>query len=1205
MSGRPLSRFISRQAIATLFLGLLATLIFFAAISALEYNKISLEFKQRAEAQISAIQSGMRETVDLLVVVNRLFSTMGEVSREQFHAFTQPLLARYPYIRALAFHRIVTAEKRSAFEASRRQQFPGFTIAELNDGKQVPARPRDQYRVVDYVEPMAGNEAAFGLNLNSYPEQVEAAQKACESGAVAATRLYRLAQEPEKQPGLAMLMPVFRQGAPLEDAASRCRAVIGYTAVALRGGEFVNGTQAVRNLQKTAEFDMSLYADSTPDEKDLAFRFGDPPRPRDELPVFLKWFDPRPQSVSETFTVAGQPWHVVISATTAPLLASRLGSLLTLICGVLGSVLAAAYMHLLATRSRRVQQLVAERTVALHEANQSIRLREQAIEASIHSIIITSATGPDYPIEYVNPAFEKMTGYSASEVIGRSCSMLWKGDHDQNGVREIISMVRQKREVKATLRTYRKDGELFWSDVYAAPVEDASGEVHHFVVAHYDITENKRYQAELEYHAGHDALTGLANRKLLQERLDQTIANAARDGHSVWILFIDIDRFKFVNDSLGHQGGDQLLKELSRRLQMLAGDTDTVARFGGDEFLLVLAERPDQVRDTAAVQLLLNAVTAPVTIDGNELFLECSAGIAIYPIHGENADTLIAHADLAMHRAKEMWRGSIQFYTPELNAHVQERLKIERALRDALERSEFLLHYQPQVDLCSGRVVGVEALLRWQHPELGLIEPARFIDIAEDSGLIVPIGEWVLRTACAQSKAWQETMNSNIRVAVNLSARQFSRSDIVETVATVLQETGLPAHLLDLELTERLMMENVEHVIDVLSALRELGVQLSIDDFGTGYSSLAYLKLFPIDVLKIDQSFVCEIGHHSSDAAISDAIISMAHSLGMRVIAEGVETDTQCEFLSRNMCDEIQGFLFSGALAADNIGALVAEGRCLPEHLLRQQKRRRTLLLVDDEPNILAALKRLMRPAGYHILTAGSGQEGLEVLEKNEVDVIVSDQRMPGMTGVEFLRTVKTLYPETVRIVLSGFTELQSVTDAVNEGALYKFLTKPWDDVQLREHIEKAFQHKEMDDENRRLVLEVRNANRELAKANRQLEEVLKQKQQKMQRDEITLDIVREALQNVPLPIVGLDEDDVVAFANLAAQNLFKSAGMILGWEAVELMPEVLHALNRVGKGEKSIAELDGARFEIVSRSMGKGTQSRGRLITFTPIEDA
>jgi CheY-like chemotaxis protein len=423
----------------------------------------------------------------------------------------------------------------------------------------------------------------------------------------------------------------------------------------------------------------------------------------------------------------------------------------------------------------------------------------------------------------------------------------------------------------------------------------------------------------------------------------------------------------------------------------------------------------------------------------------------------------------------------------------------------------------------------------------------------------------------------------------------------VAQVAQVLDDTGLPAASLELELTERMVMTDVARAVETLNGLRALGVSVAVDDFGTGYSSLAQLKDFPLDVLKIDRSFVNAISSNGNDAAIPDAIIALAHNLGMRVIAEGVETEAQCEFLARNMCDEIQGELFAPALAPEALAALLAEGRVLPEHLLRMHKRQRTLLLVDDEPNILSALKRQLRGTGLRILTAPGGREGLALLESESIDVIVSDQRMPGMTGVEFLRAVKTSHPDTVRIVLSGFTELQSVTDAVNEGAIYKFLTKPWDDTQLRGHILEAVQHKEMADENRRLDLEVRTANHGLAQANRQLEEVLRQQQEQIARAGISLDIVREALHHVPLPILGLDEEQVVAFANLAAQDLFGQDGMQLGDSVRLFMPDLLLALERAGEGRGCTERLHGINFEIAAHGMGKGTRSRGRLIIFKP----
>ena len=724
------------------------------------------------------------------------------------------------------------------------------------------------------------------------------------------------------------------------------------------------------------------------------------------------------------------------------------------------------------------------------------------------------------------------------------------------------------------------------------------------VIAHYNVTRNKVTEQHLAYLAHYDSLTGLPNRELLRDRLHQAIGHADRYKHSVWVVSVDIDHFKRVNDTIGLKGGDTVLELLARRLRASLREADTLARFEGDEFVMVLPGEAGESMVSSSLQRIVTAVSQSLVVDENEFFLSCSAGVAVYPNDGSEPEKLIEHADTAMHRAKELGRNNYQFYTPSMNESTLERLRMERHLRHALEHDEFALHYQPQVDLRTGCIVGMEALLRWRHPERGLVPPNEFIGLAEETGLIVPIGAWVIRTACRQNMAWLGAGLGELRIGVNLSARQFSQKNLVGMIASVLQETGLPPHCLDLELTESLVMTDVEHAIGVLNDLRRLGVQLSIDDFGTGYSSLSYLKRFPIDVLKIDQSFVREIAPKSNDAAISDAIISMAHSLGIKVVAEGVETEAQCEFLSRNMCDEIQGFLFSKPLPAKEVEVLLREGRRLPEHLLRLHKPPRTLLLVDDEPNILAALKRLVRRDGYQVFSASGGKEGLDLLAQHEVDVIVSDQRMPGMTGVEFLRTVKTLYPDTVRIVLSGFTELQSVTDAVNEGAIYKFLTKPWEDQQLREHIAEAFQHKEMADENHRLNLEVRTANQELAKANRQLEELLKQKQQQINRGEVSLDVVREALLHVPQPVIGLDDDELVAFVNIAAQNLFSEVGPVLGAEAAHFMPQVLEAIRGLDEGEKCAVELSGMRFDVVSRSMGNGTESRGKLITLTPSEE-
>lgn len=575
---------------------------------------------------------------------------------------------------------------------------------------------------------------------------------------------------------------------------------------------------------------------------------------------------------------------------------------------------------------------------AEQEAKATLHLYKQAIDACANAIVISSADAPDYPVEYVNPAFERITGYPAAEITQRSLRVLQREECDQPGLRDIRATLLEKREGRGVIRNYRKDGTPFWCDVYIAPVRDDDGEVHHFVSAMYDITDNKRYMAELEFHANHDTLTRLANRNLLRDRLTQALAAARRSKQPLWVMFIDLDRFKVVSDTLGHETADLILVEIANRLRNATRSTDTVARWGSDKFVLVLSTHEGENRVPHIVQRVMADVCAPYMVGGHELVMTCSIGIANYPNDGENAESLIKNADLAVHNAKDRGRNNFQFFAPTMNQRAMDRLRVEHDLRNALKGSEFVLFYQPQVDLLTGRVVGMEALVRWQHPARGMIPPGEFIWIAEDSGLIVPIGAWVLRTACAQAASWGRGGFSDFRVAVNLSARQFAEEGLVDLVAATLVETGLPAERLDIELTESMMMTDVEKAIDTLKSLKALGVQLSIDDFGTGYSSLSYLKRFPIDVLKIDRSFVSELTTDMNNAAIAEAIISMAHSLGIRVIAEGVESEAQCEFLSKNMCDEIQGYMFSAPLPAEKVEALFQEKRELPKHLLRLRK---------------------------------------------------------------------------------------------------------------------------------------------------------------------------------------------------------------------------------------------------------------------------
>ena len=451
-----------------------------------------------------------------------------------------------------------------------------------------------------------------------------------------------------------------------------------------------------------------------------------------------------------------------------------------------------------------------------------------------------------------------------------------------------------------------------------------------------ELTANISYALEyikkeekLNYLAYHDVLTGLPGRTLFHDRLVQAVTNAHRHGDKLGVLFIDLDHFKNINDSLGHYAGDMLLKQVAALFTACMREDDTVARLGGDEFVVILASMASEDEAWMVSQKILKLMTEPFTIEAHELFVTCSIGIALYPKDGDDAKTLLQSADGALYLAKNKGRNNAQFCTAEMNAKALERLTLESELRQAINRQEFLLHYQPRVDMVSGEITGMEALVRWQHPVQGLLYPTKFIPVAEESGLIVPLGEWALRTACEQNKAWQLAGLKPVSIAVNLSARQFKQQDLVELVSSILQETELDPSYLELELTESMVMQNVEAAIATLNQFKVIGVKLSIDDFGIGYSSLNYLKHFPIGFLKIDQSFVRDITTNRDDAIIAKIIISMAHDLGLKVIAEGVETEEQKSFLCSHRCDEMQGYFFSMPLPAEEFETLLKEGRCM------------------------------------------------------------------------------------------------------------------------------------------------------------------------------------------------------------------------------------------------------------------------------------
>ncbi|MDE1182507.1 EAL domain-containing protein [Paraburkholderia sp.] len=554
------------------------------------------------------------------------------------------------------------------------------------------------------------------------------------------------------------------------------------------------------------------------------------------------------------------------------------------------------------------------------DAELALRLRSRALDAIVNAVLITEAMPGGNQIRYANPAFQRITGYRFDEVTGRDCRFLQGDDHDQPGIDEVRDALHAQRDVTTLVRNYRKDGSLFWNQLYIAPVPDENGVVTHHISVVNDVTELVESRDMLHSQARFDALTALPNRTMLGERLAASITEAAQNGTDLAVLFMDLDHFKDVNDSLGHGAGDRLLREVAVRLANCIDDDDTIARYGGDEFVLLIARPHENGRLDRVLARIRATLDEPVQIDGIELHVETSIGIAYFPADGGDAETLLKNADFAMYRAKTNGRNSVDRFEPTLATAAEERIAMSRRMRRALKNGEFHLSYQPQVNLRTNIVTGVEALLRWYDPELGPISPASFIPVAEENGLIGQIGEWALNEACAQAVAWKDVL-PGVTMSVNVSARQLARGDFEIVVARALGSTGLPAQLLELEITETALM--AQGATDTLQSLRQIGVGIAIDDFGTGYSSLAYIRNFAADRLKIDISFVRGIGQSREDEAIIRAILALGRTLDFTVVAEGVETLEQLGFLAMHNCHTVQGYFFGRAMRPDEAASFI------------------------------------------------------------------------------------------------------------------------------------------------------------------------------------------------------------------------------------------------------------------------------------------
>lgn len=689
-----------------------------------------------------------------------------------------------------------------------------------------------------------------------------------------------------------------------------------------------------------------------------------------------------------------------------------------------------------------------------HESQTKLSLAAKVFESSHEGIVVTDAAGR---IELVNHAFTQATGYAAGEVVGKNPRILKSGLQDGNFYKKMWADLLASGIWSGEIWNRRKDGTVYPELLTISSVLSGKGNPINYVGAFSDLSERKNIEGRLQHLSRFDALTGLHNRTTFHDRVQQQISMAMAHKAKLAYLIINIDHMRLVNDECGIAVGDRLLHDAAHRLLNAVSGRGMVSRLGADEFGALLVDVSDADDVMLIGKTLQERLGEPFEVDGHRIEITATLGVSLFPDDATTLSGLLGAADSALSTGKKYGKGQINLYKADLNERAQRALRIEGALRHAIERNELVLHYQPQVDAKSCCIVGVEALLRWNSRDLGPVGPDEFIPIAELNGLIVPIGAWVLEQACHTAAAWQQAGLPEIRMAINVSAYQLIHDDLPQRVMQCLAISGLDKKCIELEVTESVTVGDDQRARDSIKKLHSLGLRLALDDFGTGFSSLSYLIQMPIDLLKIDQSFVREVTSEPSSAAIARATISLAKSLGMGSIAEGVETEGQMNFLRESGCEMFQGYLFSRPVPAVEIEKILLEGRCFDRFALSIVDSDRSLLIIDDDPAILSSLHRLLRNRGYRVLTATSGSEGLELLATHNIQIVISDQLMAGMTGTDFLMRVKELHPNTVRMLLSGYTDLQSVINSVNAGSVFRFLTKPWDDDELKASIKQAF----------------------------------------------------------------------------------------------------------------------------------------------------
>ena len=910
--GRPAEDWRPRRLAVAVPMAIAGTLAALASsqVAHWEEQRTSVRFQREADNLSGLVAARLNAQIDMLLAIRTWAATAPAITRETFHGFVAPWLQRYPGTQNFGWSPWVDHQDRLAFENARRTEgLTNFSINSRNpDGSVFPAEPADRYLPLTYLEPLESNRRALGLNVIHLPATAEAVARTRDSGLPAASAPIRLVQEQAQQLGVVIYQAVDAENDDRHSAVNRVlRGIVSGTfrmediMQATLAGHVVEGIEICLLDSAAATDRRRLFG---PDNCDSPQWRGDALRKISQLDF------------------AGRRWELHVAATPQFVAESRTWAAWTSVIGsLLGLGLLGAFLLITSGATRRIAGVVAQRTTELTAATRRLEAQQAALTEAQRIAHIGSwewETGDD--VVRCSEEMERLLGIQGQAVSLQQLAPLFHAE-DEGRVVDTLKQVMLAGGIR---------------HLEARPRQSSAAEILHMQIEAQlsargvslrgtlqDVTAIRNAEAHINYLAHYDVLTGLPNRSHWLERAKTAIAIASRHHESLAVLFLDLDRFKTVNDSLGHPVGDKLLSLVATRLTGCLRGEDFLARIGGDEFV-VLLERIEHAADAGIVaHKMLKALAEPFDLDGHDFTVTVSIGIALFPDDSQDIDSLLQQADVAMYSAKTDGRNTYQYFAPEMTVRASDRLQTEAALRRALDRREFALHYQPQIDASTGRLCGAEALIRWRTPSRGWVQPAAFIPIAEESGLIVPIGEWVLSEVFRQQVIWRDAGMPPLRLAANISAIQFARDDFVATVERLLRDTGANAAQIEFELTESVLMNLDQRMIDRLVGLREMGFTLALDDFGIGYSSLGYLKRLPITRLKVDRSFVAHLPADQEDAAIAMATLSIASNLGMAVIAEGVETEAQRDFLVEHGCPEMQGFLFAPALPTDEFNAFV------------------------------------------------------------------------------------------------------------------------------------------------------------------------------------------------------------------------------------------------------------------------------------------